>query len=102
VLKSNDLRNIRHKGKYFSLKRLRGSSDAALDWNGVSIAVLTKATEVDPMSEKFEPAPIDKLAGKQTRSKPASDELEKGLKESFPASDPVSSTEPKKTTQDND
>jgi hypothetical protein len=54
------------------------------------------------MSEKFDPAPIDKLAGKQTRSKPASDELEKGLKESFPASDPVSSTEPKKTTQDND
>jgi hypothetical protein len=101
VLNANELGNIRHKGKHFPLKRLRCSSDAALDWNGISIAVLTKATEVDPMSEKFDPAPIDKLAGKQ-RGKPASDELEKGLKESFPASDPVSSTEPKKTTQDND
>jgi hypothetical protein len=58
------------------------------------------------MSEKFDPAPVDKhadkSAGKDARGKEARDELEKGLKESFPASDPVSTTQPKKTTKDND
>jgi hypothetical protein len=58
------------------------------------------------MSEKFDPAPADKHAGKspvkKRRGPPARDELEKGLEESFPASDPVSSTQPKKTLIDND
>jgi hypothetical protein len=58
------------------------------------------------MSEKFDPAPADKHAEKASVKKPRGssdrDELEKGLKESFPASDPVSSTQPKKTLIDND
>jgi hypothetical protein len=56
------------------------------------------------MSEKFDPAPpdkhADKDAGKGSRAKRVNDELEKGLKESFPASDPVSSTEPRQTPKD--
>lgn len=51
------------------------------------------------MSEKFDPAPLDKHAdkdvGKRSRAKHAGDELEQGLKDSFPASDPASSTQPK-------
>jgi hypothetical protein len=56
------------------------------------------------MTEKFDPAPPDKNAedikrGIQ-RDKAKDDELEKGLKDSFPASDPVSSTQASKATPD--
>jgi hypothetical protein len=43
------------------------------------------------MAEKFDPAPHDKHADP---AKKKGDELEKGLEESFPASDPPSSTQP--------
>jgi hypothetical protein len=49
------------------------------------------------MTEKFDPAPPDKNAEDLKRSirrdKARDDELDKGLKDSFPASDPVSSTQ---------
>ncbi|SFV19827.1 hypothetical protein [Bradyrhizobium arachidis] len=56
------------------------------------------------MTEKFNPAPPDKHAEdpkqsvKEDRKK--DDELEKGLKGTFPASDPVSSTQGSKATRD--
>jgi hypothetical protein len=52
------------------------------------------------MSKPFNPAPVDKHAADpkdaEKADKDAHDELEKGLEESFPASDPPSSTQPKK------
>jgi hypothetical protein len=57
------------------------------------------------MSEKFDPAPVDRRAEPAKSNPPAKkprDELEKGLEDSFPAPDPVSSTQPSKTTPDND
>jgi hypothetical protein len=56
------------------------------------------------MTEKFDPAPPDKNAEDLKRSirrdKAKDDELDKGLKDSFPASDPVSSTQASKATPD--
>jgi hypothetical protein len=55
------------------------------------------------MSRKFDPAPIDKHAEpakNEPREGKKRGELEKGLEDSFPASDPVSSTQPSKTTAD--
>jgi hypothetical protein len=56
------------------------------------------------MTEKFNPAPPDKHADtpkqRATGDKKADDELQKGLKDSFPASDPPSSTQPSKTAGD--
>jgi len=55
------------------------------------------------MAEKFDPAPLDKHADEKTsaqRRKPQDDNLEEGLKDSFPASDPVSSTQASKATPD--
>jgi hypothetical protein len=56
------------------------------------------------MADKFDPAPMDKHAvgAKQDirRDKAKDDELQKGLKDSFPASDPVSSTQASKATPD--
>ena len=56
------------------------------------------------MSKKFDPAPLDKHAAKPGKKDPLSEnahgELEKGLEDSFPASDPPSSASPKKTTRD--
>jgi hypothetical protein len=56
------------------------------------------------MTEKFDPAPPDKHAQnpkQQIRSdKAKDDQLQKGLKDSFPASDPVSSTQASETTPD--
>lgn len=50
------------------------------------------------MAEKFDPAPEDKHSndpkqGVQGKDKQKEQELDKGLKDSFPASDPVSSTQ---------
>jgi hypothetical protein len=54
------------------------------------------------MAEKFNPGPTDKHAAdpKQARKadKNIHDELDKGLKGTFPASDPPSSTDPTKST----
>lgn len=58
----------------------------------------------DRMTEKFDPAPPDKHAQdpKQNirRDKAKDDELQKGLKDSFPASDPISSTQASEATPD--
>jgi hypothetical protein len=54
------------------------------------------------MAEKFNPAPHDRHADpvkKDHGKKP--DELEKGLEDSFPASDPPSSTQPGGATPNN-
>ncbi len=55
------------------------------------------------MSEKFDPAPVDKHAQpakKDRHDGKARDELEQGLKDSFPASDPASPTQPAKSKPD--
>jgi hypothetical protein len=56
------------------------------------------------MAEKFDPAPTDKHADtpkeRSAGDKKADDELKKGLKDSFPASDPPASTQPPKTAND--
>lgn len=54
---------------------------------------------------KFDPAPVDKLAEKPKKDhemKPAEQALDKGLKETFPGSDPVSVTQPAPSIQDKD
>lgn len=58
------------------------------------------------MNEKFDPAPPDKHA-EDVKQAVAADkevhkELEKGLKDTFPASDPVSMTQPAKSKPDAD
>ncbi|MCK1666554.1 hypothetical protein [Bradyrhizobium sp. 153] len=56
------------------------------------------------MTEKFDPAPPDKHAQDPKRNirrdKAKDDELQKGLKDSFPAPDPVSSTQASEATPD--
>lgn len=56
------------------------------------------------MTEKFDPVPPDKNAENPKlhirRDKAKDDELQKGLKDSFPASDPVSSTQASEATPD--
>ena len=58
------------------------------------------------MSEKFNPAPADKHAEDPKQAikadKETHKELEKGLKDTFPASDPVSATQPAKSKPDAD
>ena len=53
------------------------------------------------MAEKFNPTPTDKHADtpkeRAAADKTADDELKKGLKDSFPASDPPSNTQPAKS-----
>ena len=46
------------------------------------------------MADKFDPAPHDKHADPAPKDHKKKSELEKGLEESFPASDPPSSTQP--------
>jgi hypothetical protein len=52
------------------------------------------------MTKKFDPAPADKHAAKPKQAirddKKKSSKLEEGLEDSFPASDPASSTSPTK------
>jgi hypothetical protein len=56
------------------------------------------------MTKKFNPAPIDKHAADPKEAakadKATHDELQKGLKDSFPASDPVSATQPAPSKHD--
>jgi hypothetical protein len=55
------------------------------------------------MNDKFDPAPIDKHADpirKDQRGGKADNRLDKSLEDSFPASDPPSSTQPAKSTAD--
>lgn len=50
------------------------------------------------MTKKFDPAPVDKYAvdpKKAVKADETFNELEQGLEDTFPASDPVSETEPK-------
>jgi hypothetical protein len=58
------------------------------------------------MTEKFNPAPKDRHAEdpKQARKsdKEMHDKLDKGLEDTFPASDPVSSAQPAQSKQDAD
>jgi hypothetical protein len=53
------------------------------------------------MTEKFNPAPVDKHADDPKKAlrqdKESHSKLERGLEESFPASDPVSVTQPSKS-----
>ncbi|MGX9391865.1 hypothetical protein ACWX0K_00225 [Nitrobacteraceae bacterium UC4446_H13] len=56
------------------------------------------------MTEKFDPAPFDKHAVPQKEAsrldREASNNLRKGLEDSFPASDPVSVTQPAPSKHD--
>ena len=56
------------------------------------------------MPEKFDPAPKDKHADtakeRAAADRKADDELKKGLKDTFPASDPPSSTQPSKSKKE--
>ncbi len=58
------------------------------------------------MAEKFDPAPHDKYAvGVKEAARDdhkTSEELKTGLKDTFPASDPVSATQPEKSRHDSD
>ena len=58
------------------------------------------------MGDKFNPAPIDKHAASPKEAakadKATDNELQKGLKDSFPASDPVSATQPSPSKHDSD
>ena len=58
------------------------------------------------MSDKFNPAPLDKHAADPKKAQKADkemhDKLDKGLEGTFPASDPVSSAQPAKTKPDAD
>jgi hypothetical protein len=56
------------------------------------------------MTDKYNPAPVDKHAEDPKKAKrtdkESHDKLDKGLEESFPASDPVSVTQPAKAKSD--
>jgi len=56
------------------------------------------------MTDKFDPAPKDKHAANpkqaQKADKEMHDKLDKGLENSFPASDPVSTVQPVKSKPD--
>lgn len=56
------------------------------------------------MAEKFDPAPFDKHAADPREAaaadKQAQEDLKNGLVGTFPASDPVSATQPAKTRHD--
>ena len=56
------------------------------------------------MSDKFNPAPLDKHAADPKEAAKADrathNELQKGLKDSFPASDPISATQPAPSKHD--
>lgn len=58
------------------------------------------------MAEKFDPAPHDKHAvgvkEAAREDRRAHEELKTGLKDTFPASDPVSATQPEKSKHDSD
>jgi len=58
------------------------------------------------MTDKFDPAPKDKHAANpkqaQKADKEMHDKLDKGLEGTFPASDPVSSTQPAQSKPDAD
>ena len=58
------------------------------------------------MGDKFNPAPIDKHAANPKEATKANkaihNELQKGLKDTSPASDPVSATQPAPSKHDSD
>ena len=60
---------------------------------------LEYVVEGKTMTQKFNPAPADKHAEdpkKAIKADETKSKLEEGLKETFPASDPVSASQPKK------
>ena len=65
-----------------------------------------RARNKDGKCDKFNPAPTDKHAEDPRQAikadKETHKELEKGLKGTFPASDPVSATQPAKSKPDGD
>jgi hypothetical protein len=65
-----------------------------------------EASMAEKLAEKFDPAPHDKLAVDPQEALRADREvhaqLEAGLHETFPASDPVSATQPAKSRPDGD
>ncbi len=56
------------------------------------------------MADKFDPAPVDKHAADPKQARKADEEmhnkLDEGLEGTFPASDPVSSSQPAKSKPD--
>jgi hypothetical protein len=62
--------------------------------------------EETTMTEKFDPAPRDKYAvGAKEAARDdrnAHGQLETGLQDTFPASDPVSATQPERSKHDSD
>jgi hypothetical protein len=54
------------------------------------------------MNGKFDPAPFDKHAAKDNSppDKPGGEDLDSGLEQSFPASDPASAVQPAKPKLD--
>ena len=56
------------------------------------------------MGDKFNPAPVDKHAAnpKEAAKAETHAELQKGLNDTFPASDPVSATQPAPSKHDSD
>jgi hypothetical protein len=77
----------------------RGSSQELRKASGV-----VSATENAFMADKFDPAPTDKHADtpkeRAAADKKADDELKKGLKDTFPTSDPPSNTQPGNSADD--
>ena len=69
-----------------------------------SVSRVVFAAENNAMADKFDPAPTDKHAEtpkeRSIADKKPDDELKKGLKDSFPASDPPSNTQPSQTGDD--
>ncbi|MCP3442271.1 hypothetical protein [Bradyrhizobium sp. CCGUVB14] len=89
-----------HDILHFEGKALRDHS--FLCRNGAISHAFTERKDA-AMPEKFDPAPADKHAEdpKQSAQRDKKDDaLEKSLKDSFPASDPVSSTQASKATPD--
>jgi hypothetical protein len=70
----------------------------------VAASVLNLKKRRANVTDKFDPARIDKHAADPKKSikadKDKHGKLEKGLEESFPASDPVSVTQPSKAKSD--
>jgi hypothetical protein len=66
-----------------------------------------RAGHLSKMSTKFNPAPADKHAAADPKEAAKADkatdhELQKGLKDTFPASDPISATQPAPSKHDSD
>jgi hypothetical protein len=93
----------------FGRCRLRGADRISLPFakNGTGGRAGHWSAEGDlKMSTKFNPAPIDKHAADPKEAAKADrathSELQKGLMDTFPASDPISATQPAPSKHDSD